>query len=391
MAGNHLDLAAMLVRAEETTGLHDWGTDQSFRIGLGELVAAVNAMQAPEQFVAQAGARIAASLVILLRLVEDVKQHPEIVAQAIEAPMIVVGLPRTGTTVLYDLLALDPAVRTPRDWEYFIPWPAPEAATWNEDPRIAQINALNAQLLAAAPTLADIHEFEATHSSECNLAFTHHFASTQFTAEWGVPDYMKWLLGNQPVKGRYAAHKRILQELQWKGPKGRWLLKSPEHLFDLDGLLDTYPDARLVWTHRNPVMAISSLSSFLLQFSIAFGLPGDPKAIGRAVFETWTTAIERGMRSRTNSPEIDACLIDIAHTEVIADKTAVVRKIYDRFDIPFTSTLDAVVRREAEAADSERFGRLGKHKHDPAIFGIDADEVRKRLPLYYSRFGTLFA
>lgn len=384
-----LNEAELLAAAEQSTGLNDWGDDQSFRIGLGKLIDGVNAMQPPAQFIEQAGQRIVGSLGILLHFVDDAKEHPEILELKIEKPMVVIGLPRTGTTIVYDLLTLDTSVRAPRDWEFFLPWPAPEAATWSTDPRIAQINALNQQILALAPQLADIHEFEATHSSECNLAFTHHFASTQFVAEWAVPEYQKWLLSG-PVVGRYAAHKRILQQLQWKGPKGRWLLKSPEHLFNLQGLLDAYPDANLVWTHRDPVMALSSLASFLLQFRNVFGLNNDPKLVGRTVFETWTTALERGVESRNRSAAIDAKVIDISHRDVIKDKLDVVRRIYARFDLPFTPELEARVRAEAEAADTTRFGRLGKHKHDPKTFGIDAAAVRERMPNYYARFGALF-
>lgn len=390
MSAARLNMAELLAAAEQATGLDDWGADRTFRVPLEKLIDAVNAMEAPAAFVEQARQRLAGSLGIILHLVDDGKKHPEILALKIARPMIVVGLPRTGTTIVYDLLSLDPAVRAPRDWEFFLPWPAPEAATWASDPRIAQINALNQQLLALAPQLADIHEFEATHSSECNLAFTHHFASSQFVAEWAVPQYQQWLLSG-PVPGRYAAHKRILQQLQWKGPKGRWLLKSPEHLLDLDGLLAAYPDADLVWTHRDPVQALSSLSSFLLQFRNVFGLDNDPKLVGRTVFETWTTALERGVESRNRNAAIDAKVIDIAHRDVIADKRDVVRRIYARFDLPFTPELEARVRAEAEAADTARFGRLGKHKHDPQTFGIDAAEVRERMPNYYARFGDLFA
>ena len=384
-----LEVAALLRAAEDETGLHEWGSDQSFKAGLGALVSAVNAMPAPPSFVEQAHGRLVSSLTMLLHFVEDARLHPEITAQPIKAPMVVVGLPRTGTTVLYDLLALNPDFRTPRDWEYFLPWPAPEAATWDKDPRIAIINALNQQFLALAPELANIHEFEATHSSECNLAFTHHFASTQFIAEWGVPDYRAWLLHGK-VAGRYAAHKRILQQLQWKGPPGRWLLKSPEHLFDLEGLTAAYPGAQLVWTHRDPVQAMSSLSSFMLQFRNIFGISNDPLEVGRAVFETWTTAMERGVHSRAANSVIDAAVIDIAHREVIADKPGVVRKIYDYFGMPFTSKLAERVRIDAADADTQRFGRLGKHKHNPETFGIDRAAVRERMPLYYARFGAMF-
>jgi len=381
-----LSVAELLAAAERETGLSDWGRDQSFRIGLGELVAALNDMQPHAQFLAIARARIFGILTTHLHLVDDENRHPEVLAEKIEKPLIVIGLPRTGTTITYDLLALNPTARTPRDWEFANPWPAPEIATWTTDPRIAQLNAIFDHLLKGAPKLADIQHIEATNASECNFAFTHHFASTQFTAEWGVPRYEQWLLSAPPA-GRYASHKRLLQQLQWKGPRGRWTLKSPEHLFDLDGLMSAYPDASLVWTHRDPVQAFSSLSSMLLQFRLAMNVDPDPLAAGRSVFETWSRAVEKGMASRERNPLVERAIIDIPHQHVIRDKVEVIRRIHERFQLPFTPEYEARLRGDAAASVS---GRLGKHVHRPEDFGIHAAEVRERLPRYYARFGHLF-
>src|ERR1700685_1172585 len=236
-AGPRLEVRQLTAAAEAATGLSDWGKDQTFRVGLGKLVESMNNMDAPDLLLQQAGMGLTGILMTLLHFVDDEKHHPEILDQKIERPVVIVGLPRTGTTVTYDLLALDPAARAPRNWEYAMPWPAPEIATWNTDPGIAQLDAIFAQLLKGAPKLGDIQDIEARACSECNLAFTHHFASTQFPAEWGVISYGKWLRENPSVPGRYAAHKRLLQELQWKGPRGRWTLKSPEHLGTIEALL----------------------------------------------------------------------------------------------------------------------------------------------------------
>lgn len=388
MTGPLLDAAALIAGAEAATGLSDWGEDQRFREPLAVLVRAVNAMAPPQPFMDMAAGRIGASLEVILRYAEDARNHPDILEQKIERPIIVIGLPRTGTTVMYDLLALDPALRSPAEWEFFFPWPAPEAATWNSDPRIATLGAIYDQFLEQAPELANIHDFTPTHSSECNLAFAHHFASTNFTAEWGVRELEDWLVSSR-VPGRYAAHKRILQQLQWKGPRGRWLLKSPEHLFDLEGLMAAYPDATLVWTHRDPLMALSSLSSFLQQFRNINGFGNDPREVGRCVFNQWTTALERGMASRAANPAIEARIIDISHADVIADKIAVLRRIYAHAGQPFPPEHESRVRSEVESGDARRFSRLGKHKHDPATFGIEAKAVRDRLPDYLGRFGDL--
>lgn len=381
-----LEESALLAEAQAVTSLIDWGKDQSFRQGLSKLVASVNEMQPPPSFIEQARTRLLGSLTTKLRLIEDEKQHPEILAETIEHPLIIIGLPRTGTTVLYDLLALDPAARTPRDWEFATPWPAPDRATWGSDPRIAQLNAVFAHWLKQSPKLADIQAFDATHPSECNLAFTHHFASTQFPAEWGVPSYGRWLRETQ-IPGRYAAHRRILQQLQWKGPRGRWTLKSPEHLCTIEGLVESYPDACLIWTHRDPVSAFSSLASMISEFRAAFGMQPDHQAIGRYVVDTWACALEHATAVRMKSPNVDHRVIDIAHKDTIQDKPGVVRRVYEHFSLPFSSEHESRVRAAATGHVSER---LGKHKHRPEDFGIDATEVSRRLPLYMDRFGELF-
>lgn len=385
MSARPLEEAQLLSDAESVTGLSDWGGDQSFRTGLAKLVSAINEMKPSAEFLDQARPRLLNSLVVKLRFVEDEKQHPEILQEKIERPVVIVGLPRTGTTVLYDLLALDTAARTPRDWEYAMPWPAPEIGSWESDPRIAQMNAVFAHYLEMAPKLADIQILEATHPSECNLAFTHHFASTQFPAEWGVPSYGKWLRETQ-VEGRYAAHRRILQQLQWKGPRGRWTLKSPEHLTSIEELIEAYPDACLVWTHRDPVSAFSSLSSMISELQSAFGMSPDNHAIGRYVVDTWATALEHATLVRERRADVDERVIDIAHKATIENKPGVVRRVHDYFDLPLSA--DHLARVEAAAAGKVS-ERLGRHRHQPSDYGIDPDEVRERLPRYLARFGEL--
>lgn len=384
-----LDSRLLIEGAERETGLSDWGSDQTFREPLDVLLNSLNNMAAPSEFLARSAQRLGGSLAFKLRFIEDEKRNPEVLKQTIDRPLVVIGLPRTGTTIMYDLLALNPAFRCPREWEFYWPWPAPEVATWSTDPRIAQLAKIYDHMVEVAPELANISDFSTDHPSECNLAFCHHFASANFTAEWGVPEYEQWVIKG-PIAGRYPAHKRILQQLQWKGPKGRWLLKSPEHLFDLEGLLGAYPDASMVWTHRDPVMAFSSLSSFLLQFRNINGLNNDTKVIGRSVMNQWATALERGMEARERSSQIDERIIDIPHKEVIADKINVLKRIYAHSGQPFPEELAEKINTQVATGDAQRFGRLGKHKHDPAVFGIDPAEVKARMPRYYARFGHLF-
>lgn len=383
-----LDPAALIADAQAQTGYTDFGPDLSFMTGFHELVKAVEAMAPPPQLRATARANITKILAMRLRMAEDDRNHPEIAAQDVGSPLIVCGLPRTGTTITYDLLCLDPAARAPTEWEWYIPWPAPEKATFDTDPRIAQVQAIYENWLAHAPQLRDIQRMDCTQPGECNHGMMMHFASTNFPAELGVPDFAKWLLSTV-AEGQYRTHKRLLQQFQWKGPQGRWTLKSPQHLFDLPGLVEAYPGAMLVWTHRDPVLTFSSLSSMIAAFLAAVGADKDLKAVGRSVFETWSEGLERGLKARDARPDIAGRIIDLGHGEVVADPMGAIRRIYDRFDLPFTAEHQARITGFLEQNTAAK--RLGRHKHSAEQFGIDPDEVRERLAPYYARFGHLLA
>ncbi len=383
---DRLDRASLLRDAETATGLRDWGSDDSFRIGLGKLVDAIEAMSPAPAFREQARGRIGHILETRLRLADDARRHPEIERQAIERPLAVIGLPRTGTTITYDLLTLDPAARAPREFELYRPWPASEEATFDSDPRIAVVQAMYDNYLAHAPQLAEIQRLDPTQPGECNHGMTFHFAGSNWPAEYGVPDFARWVIEEVP-EGLYRTHKRLLQQFQWKGPKGRWVIKSPHHLFDLEGLVAAYPDAGLVWTHRDPVATFSSLASFIAALQAAVGQGKDLHEVGRSVFEMWSAAMARATRVRRDNPVIEARIIDIAHRDVVHDPVGTVQRIYERFDLPFTAELSARIDRFL--ADNPSASRLGKHKHTAEQFGIDPAAVHARLAEYYDRFGGL--
>lgn len=380
-----LSVEGVEAAARESTGLDDFGPDTGWREGLVRLVAAVEAMHPNEQLRDLARRNIVGQLATRLHFVADDRDHPEIAMQDVGDPLIVIGLPRTGTTICYDLLCLDPAARAPREWEWYIPWPPPEVETFDSDPRIAQVTAMYDNWLHHAPQLLDIQRFDCTQPGECNHGMQYHFASTNFPAELGVPEYADWLR-NSDVPGQYVSHKRLLQNFQWKGPRGRWTLKSPQHLFDLPALLETYPGAMLVWTHRDPALTFSSLSSFIAGFLAAFGGDKDKAAIGRDVVETWTAGMNRALAAR-NDPVIEQRIIDLAHKDVVADPKRAIRRIYDRFGLDFTEEHGARIDRFLTENPAAK--RMGRHKHSPDQFGIDLNEVRTRMADYYERFGHL--
>jgi hypothetical protein len=383
-----LDAQELIASAQASCELSDFGPDQTWQVGFGKLLAAVTAMQAPPVLRASIRRAVLHHLETRLRLTEDARLHPQIIAQTIDKPMVVIGLPRTGTTITYDLLALDPSARAPREWEWYMPWPATDAATFTTDPRIGIVQAMYQNWLDHAPELEQIQRFDCTQPGECNHGMSHHFASTNFWAEYGVPDFARWLREAVP-DGQYRTHKRLLQEFQWKGPQGHWILKSPQHLFDLDGLIDAYPDACLIWTHRDPVWTFSSLASMVSKFQRATGGGKDLHVVGRSVVDMWSAAMARATHSRSSNPKVERAIVDLAHRDVVHDPVGTMQRIYARFGFPFTDAHIARIRQFLQGSRSAQ--RLGQHQHKPADFGIDAAEVHERLADYYARFGHLLA
>jgi hypothetical protein len=167
------------------------------------------------------------------------------------------------------------------------------------------------------------------------------------------------------------------------------VIKSPHHLFDLEGLMETYPDAGLVWTHRDPVATFSSLASFIAALQAAVGQGGDKKAVGRSVVDMWSTAMARATRVRSENPAIEARIMDIAHRDVVHDPIGQVRRIYARLGIPFGGEIER--RITTFLAENPSASRLGKHRHSAEEYGIDPEEVHARLADYYARFGPLLS
>lgn len=385
-----LDEADLFAAAEHATGLSDWGADPTFQVGLRKLIEAVEAMPVAAALRSSVAAEITNLLATRLRLQDDANRHPEILLGAIERPLILTGSPRSGTTWLYELLALDPATRAPLDWEVGSPWPAPEAATFETDPRIGQMQARYAAMLAAAPELATMHNFDARLPQECNAFTTYHFASSNFWASYAVPDYIDWLTFDRP-EGVFNTHRRVLQQLQWKGPRGRWILKSPPHLLMLEELIAAYPDAMIIQTHREPARMVASLSNMLrsLRRVRVPGVPEllEPKAIARSVMSHFGAALERATESRRD-PAVERHFIDVAYRDTVADPIGTVRRIYEHFELPFTSAYDERLR---QLVNAERASGHGKHSYDPEEFGLSELDLANRFPNYRARFGELLS
>lgn len=189
-------------------------------------------------------------------------QHPEIDEEEIEQPVVVTGLPRAGTSILFELLAQDSQFGSPRNWEMMFPYPPPETASYHSDPRIERCQHLVTQWSRVVPTYAAMHEMGANIPNECIVAMSCTFLTENLPGQYQIPSYNAWYY-QQELDYAYAYYKRMLKLLQWRNPRRHWLLKAPSHLGNLPVLFRTFPDARVVITHRDPIVAQASVTNLL--------------------------------------------------------------------------------------------------------------------------------
>lgn len=375
-----MDATELIETAMAETGLEDFGGD-SFREGLGVLVTAL----ATEGHLSEAGRHAARShllrlLTNRLRIEEWYRRHPEIELQRTPEPMIVLGLPRTGTTALSARLARDPHTRSLRGWESIAPTPPPEAATQDSDPRIERARAEQEAMHAAFPDLKKMYDAAPTDPTECQDLLGMSFEAYHFTGQYWVPSYGTWLLARD-MTASYRYHQRTLKLLQWRCPPNRWHLKTPVHMLALDALESVYPDARFIMTHRDPATVLGSVCA-LIQVTRSMASDWrDPHRIGREQLDLWTLALGRAMAFRERAGE--QRFADVFFAEQLADPVGVVERAYEKLRIPFTQQAR---ERMAAWAETHPRGRHGSYAYRLADYGLSAERVRDRFRLYIERF-----
>ena len=378
-----LDAAALMAEATRRTGLDDFG-DPRFREPLGLLLDAFER----EAALTILGRMIARNDVLRLlenrlRMTAEHCRHPEITQGAISAPLFIVGLPRTGTSILHELMAQDPESRVPMSWEVQHPWPPPEAATFETDPRIAAVDKHLAGVDRVLPDFKKIHPMGARLPQECVALTAHDFATIMNHTTHRVPSYQQWL-ETTDLRWVYASHRRQLQYLQWKVPARRWVLKSPGHLWALDALAAVYPDARIVQTHRDPLKVIASLTSLVTVLRSLASDEIDPYEIA----QDWTARLARGlecaMRVRASGVLPASQTFDVHFRDLMADPIAMVARIYAHFDMTLSAEAERRMRRFLAENPSDKHGA---HTYTLAAARLDPSTERRRYAAYQEHFG----
>jgi len=378
-----LDADALVAEATAATGLDDFGGD-TWREGLDVLLASLREEARLSEFgVAVVADEIVGYLTSRLGVVAERTRHPEVAEVPVEPPVVIIGQGRTGTTILFDLLAQDPATRVPLTWEVEQPCPPPETGTYDTDPRIAAVDERLAGIDLVLPGFRAMHPMGARLAQECVRITALEFRSFIFPTQYRVPSYARWLLDEADMAPAYEWHRTFLQHLQSRHPTRRWLVKSPGHIWHLGALLAEYPDALLVQTHRDPLRIIASLGSLVPTLrSLASDDVSGPEA--SAEFADYIVeGLDRSLEARRDGTVPADQVVDSQFAAFMADPFATVGAIYERLGLDLTPEAGSCMRGFLDTHPSDRHGG---HRYTWAATGLDEGELRERTRAYQSAF-----
>ena len=377
-----LDAERLLSDAEAATGLHDYG-DDSFRERF-----AMAAEKLREQGLDEAGQLAAADICLhlltsRLSFFDDHKRYPGLAEEVIERPLFATGEPRSGTTLLHALLSVDPDARSLRFWEVMYPSPPPGLAGAN-DPRRQRADEDWREINAMAPEWLKIHPYNDMLGDglpECERTWAFDFRVMTPTAWWRAPIGM--YVGGLPTDARaqYRIHKMMLQHCQYRAPRKRWALKG-FHGPRLETFFETYPDARLVWTHRDPVQVAASRIGMAIALTKAFS--GGRNIDEKALAEIHLNATKAGIAETLANPHIDdERILHVRYKDFIGDPVATIRRFYDFAGIEMTGAAEEAMRHYLATNKGDRYGKF----HYSAESLGDIGALNREFSAYRERFG----
>ena len=375
--------ADLLVKAAiEETGHDDFG-GTSWREGLDRLCDAVereaDLTAMGEEIL---GGRIQGLLASRLGIEATYRDHPEIDDVVITAPIFILGLPRTGTTATSHLLSVDPQIRSLRTWESADPVPPPEKATEGSDPRIAATQAGIDMMYQVFPRMKSLYFQTATSPTECQDLLGMAFRTSHFDGMAHVPSYVDWVI-ECDMSPAYRYHRRTLQLLQWHCPPETWHLKTPVHMLSLDALNEIYPDARFIWTHRDPAEVMGSVCDLIAYCRSWVSDRDDSEELGAQQLQIWTEAVRRALAFRDKVG--DARFADIRHADLQTDPVTAFERAYDAIGLTMSEEARQAIGRWAH---DHRRGDHGEHAFDLKQFGLDVENVRRAFAFYLDRFSA---
>lgn len=380
-----LDEDLLLKKAEKQTGLSDFGDDH-FREGLQVLLASLNS----EAKLNPIGKIFAQNMIInllvgRLHIVNTLKKHPDILKEEINKPLVIAGLPRTGTTILMGLLSDDANARFLYSWEAFQLCPPQDG----KDDRLKKAEQQLGMLEVFIPGFKAIHETAAELPQECLALMAFDFVSVQFDLNFNVPSYRQWYL-QKDLAPTMAFHKKCLQLLQYFDKQNNaavtnkhWVLKTPPFVGAMDYILDAYPDAQIIQTHRDPSKVMGSVSSLYYALHSLTTNSLTPFEEGQTQVQTWSTLLEKGIESRKKHSDKSDQFVDVYFEEVLDDPVACVKKIYQHFGKAWSDELEAKLVQFM--ANNER-NKYGKHHYTIDMYGLKQEALDEIFKPYCDYF-----
>ena len=363
--------------ARAITGLDDFG-DGEYREGLAVLL---------DSYARDAGltpwgnrinrATLRAALVARQLSEAGWRQYPEHAAVTITQPIVVTGLPRTGTTALHRLLCEDPDLQGLEMWLIEAPQPRPPRETWDDQPVFQRIQDRIRKHNVANPEFMGVHFTSADVVEECWQLLRQSMLSISFETLAHVPTYSRWLAG-QDWTPAYKRHRRNLQLIGLHDAGRRWALKNPSHLFALPAIMAVYADALIVQTHREPSTVIASMSSLAAQATEGQSEVFQGAAIGRDHLKLWARGADQFMADREQYDPTQ--FADVRYDEFTADPIGTVAEIYDHFGLRLTEQARAAM--VALHAESTASDRRPSHRYELSDFGLAREEVDERFARY---------
>jgi hypothetical protein len=370
--------------ARDATGLDDFG-EPSWEEGLDRLLEDLERhADLNELGMSIVETEFTTYLSNRLRIIDWRTSHPAVALGPVRRPLVICGQPRTGTTILFDLLAQDPAHRAPLTWEVDFPCPPPTTATYDTDPRIDESEVMAGMADQIIPGFSAFHPMGARLAQECARITASEFRSMMFQTQFDVPEYERWLLHEADPAPLYRWHRIFLQHLQSEHAADRWLIKSPAHLWHLGALLAEYPDAVIIQTHRDPLRVIVSVSALVAHLRRMASDRSSVAVAAAQYCEDIFVGLERSLTARRDGTLHAGNTIDVRFDVFMADPLATIGSIYDRLGQPLGA--DAAQRMRAFLASHPGDGGGAGTRYSWADTGLEANEVRARAREYQEYF-----
>lgn len=310
-----------------------------------------------------------------LKVEQEIAANPKIEKTSIKQPVFIIGMPRTGTSILHALMHEDSANRSPLSWECLLPYPVPTPENFKDNEQLNSIKKDFDQLFKLVPDFKKKHHMEADSPQECIGINALDFNTFQLSAQFYIPSYMDWFFNEADKSSTMRFHKSFLQYLQSGGVKAkRWLLKSPVHLMRLSEIFEVYPDARIIMTHRHPSKVVASAASLISSVRSLYSDNEDPIRSGNEQLETWSTYFNRFLEDRKKLDKEDQ-IIDLQFEDFVKDQLGTVKKIYQKFDWNLDAPSEE--RMKSFLAQNPK-DKHGTHNYTLADFGLTEAQINEK-------------